>query len=128
MLTGDDDAPGAVGVQPVLDRPADQRRIGNDQDAAVESFDLGRARVDAAHESLFGADDDPVADADAPLPQQDQAGDEIIGDRLQAEADADRQRAGDDRQLLRIEAELGAAEQQRDEDADIADDRARSNC
>ena len=72
-----------------------------------------------------GADDDPVADADAALPQQDQAGNEIVGDALQAEADADREAAGDPGEPVGVEAEPRARrDQQRDHDADIAEDRA----
>ena len=43
---------------------------------------------------------------------------------LQAEADADRKAAGDQGELLHVEAELGAAEQNGDHDAEIAEDGA----
>ena len=91
---------------------------------AIEGFDLGRARVDPPHEALFTPYDHPVADADAALPEQNEAGDEIVGDRLQAEADADRQAAGDERELLDVEADLCAGEQDGDQRPDIAEDRA----
>ena len=55
--------------------------------------------------------------------KQDQAGDEIVDDALQAETDADRQRAGDEGEFLQIEPERRAADQQGDDDADIAEDR-----
>ena len=74
--------------------------------ARLEGLDLGRAHADAAHEAFVALHDDLVADADRPLGQQDQPGDEIRHDRLQPEADADRERAGDQRDLLRIDAEL----------------------
>ena len=57
------------------------------------------------------------------LPQQDEAGDEIVGDRLQAEADADRQAAGDQGEFLHVEADLRAGQQRGDDDADIAKNR-----
>ena len=87
----DDDASDAIVVDPVLDDAADEVRVGHDQAAAVEGLDLGRAGVDRANEPLIRSHHHPVADADGALPQQDEAGDEIVGDRLQAEADADRQ-------------------------------------
>ena len=120
----DENPPDPVGIDPVLDRVGDEARVRHDQGRPVQRLDLGGAGVDPAHESLVGADHHPVADPDAALPQQDQARDEVIGDRLQAEADSDRQRAGDEGELLDVEPDLGGAEQNRDRPADIAENRA----
>ena len=120
----DDDAADPVGVDPVLDDVGDEVRVRHDQRRPVERLDLGRAGVDLADEPLVGADDDQVADPDAALPQEDQARDEIVGDRLQPEADADRERAGDDGEPLHVEPDLGGRQQHRDRAADIAEDRA----
>ena len=62
-----------VAVRPVDHAAGDQLRVGNDQAGAVEGLDLGGAHADAAHVALLVADDDPVADLDRPLDQQDQA-------------------------------------------------------
>ena len=119
----DDDASDAIVVDPVLDDAADEVGVGNDQTAAVEGLDLGRARVDRANEPLIGSHHHQVADADGALPQQDEAGDEIVGDGLQAETDTDRQAAGDQREFLNVEADLRAGQQRSDDDADIAENR-----
>ena len=111
-------------MHPVLHRAGDQREIGNDQRRAFKGFDLGRARVDAPNKSLVLADDHPVADANAALPEQDQPGDEIVDDALQPEADADGEAAGDPGDPLGVDAEPRAADDQRDYDAEIAEDGA----
>ena len=61
----------------------------------------------------------PVADADRPFGQQDQAGNEIVDDRLQAEADADAERAGDDGEVGEVEARRGEREARGDDVAGI---------
>ena len=66
--------------------------------------DLRRADIDAPDVCLAVAHHHEIADADRPLPQKDQPGDEIVDDRLQAETDTDRQgarRRGSDRSRLR---------------------------
>src|SRR5208337_2293601 len=122
-VDGDDDAPDAIVADPVLDHAAHEIGVRNDQSAAIEGFDLGGAGVDAVYESLFVSHHHPVPDADAALPQQDETGDKIVGDRLQAEADADREPTGDERELLDVKADLRAGESQGDDHADIAEDR-----
>ena len=72
---------------------------------------FGGAHADAAHVALLIAEHDPVADLDRALDQQDQPGHEVVDDRLQAEADAHRQRAGDDGQIGDVEAGVGDGEQ-----------------
>ncbi len=46
-------------------------------------------------------------DLDRTLDQQNETGDEVVDDRLQAEADADGERAGDDREIGDVEAGVG---------------------
>ena len=75
---------------------------------------------DATHVALLIADHDPIADLDRALGQQDQARHEVVHDRLQAEADADRQSAGDDGEVRDIEAGVGHRHQRREADAGIA--------
>ena len=65
------------------------------------------------------ATDHPVARLDRPLDQQDDAGDHVVGDVLQAEADADRQRAQHDGEVGEVDAERADADQDGDDDADI---------
>ena len=110
-------------MDPVLDDPADEIGVGNDQTAAVEGLDLGRPRLDRANEHLIGSHHHQVADPDGALPQEDEAGDEIVGDCLQAETDTDRQAAGDQGEFLNIEADLRAGQERGDDDSDIAKNR-----
>ena len=97
--------------------------FGHDQAGAVERFDLGGAHADAAHVALLVADDDAVADLDRPLDQQDQPRHEVVDDRLQAEADADRQRAGDDGKIGDVEPGVGHREQRCERNAGVAHHR-----
>ena len=112
-----------VAVRPVEHAAGDQLGVRHDQAGAVEGLDLGRAHADAAHVALLVADDDAVADLDRALDQQDEPRDEVVDDRLQAEADADRQRAGDDGEVGDVEAGIGDRQQRGERDADIAHDR-----
>src|SRR5262249_17221990 len=59
----------------------------------------------APHPSLLALDHDRVADADRPFGQQDEAGYEIRHDGLQPKPDTDRKGAGNQRNLLQVEAE-----------------------
>ena len=112
-----------VAVRPVEHAARDQLGVRHDQARAIEGLDLGGAHADAAHEALLVADDDAVADLDRPLDQQDQPRDEVVDDRLQAEADADRQGAGDDGEIGDVEAGIGDRHQRRERDADVAHHR-----
>ena len=111
-----------VGVGPVLDHAGDQLGVRDDDAGAVEGLDLGRAHADAPHVPVLASHRDLVADAHRPFGEQDQAGHEVRHDRLQAEADADRERAGDQCDLLQVDAEVGEREGQRRDEADIPDD------
>ncbi len=92
-------------MRPVHHRAGDQVGIRNDHRGAREGLDFGRTHIDATDIPLAVADHYPVADLDRPLDQQDQAGDEIVHDILQAETDTDRQCTGDDRQIRQVEAD-----------------------
>ena len=54
--------------------------------------------------ALLVADHDPVADLDRALDEQDEPGDEVVDDRLQAEADANRERTRHDGEVRHVEA------------------------
>ncbi len=111
---------GEVEAHTVLHGAGDQPRVQHDDSGAVEGLDLGQAHVDALHDALVGAAADPVADLDRTPGEQDQSGDEVVADRLQAEADADGQRTGDDGDVL--QAEPGEGDHTGGDGADIADD------
>jgi hypothetical protein len=66
---------------------------------AVERFQFGRAHADLAHIAFLAADDHQVADSDRSFGEQNETGDKIVDEILQAEADADRKRARDDRNV-----------------------------
>ena len=72
------------------------------------------------HVAFALLDGDPVADLDRPLDQQDQPRDEVVDDGLQAEADADRQGAGDDGEAGDVEAGVGDGGERGDGKADVA--------
>ena len=99
--------PDSVGAHAVAHDAGDQVRVRHDNGRAVEGLDLGRAHVDPAHIAFAVAHDHEVADADRPLPQEDQARDEVVDDGLQAKTDTDRQRAGDDGDPVEAQAQIG---------------------
>ena len=109
-----------IAVREVDHRLRDQLGVGHDKAGAPECFDLGRPHGDAAHVALALLDGDPVADLDRTLDQQDQSRDEIVDDRLQAETDADRQRARDDGEAGDVEAGIGDGGERGDGKADVA--------
>ncbi|MNM71611.1 hypothetical protein D3C81_832800 [compost metagenome] len=74
-------------------------RVGHDDDRAVAQLDLGGAYVDPADVAFDPADADQVANLDRALGEQDQAGDEVLDDFLQAEADPHRQGTDDPGQV-----------------------------
>ena len=65
------------------------------------------------------ADRDPVADLDRPFSEQDQSGNEVADDRLQAKADADRKGAGEKGDLAEAETKEGHGHQDGGPGADI---------
>ena len=90
---------------PVRDGLRDELGVGNDQVDVVVGPDQGRARTDLGDVSGHLADLDAVADLDRPLDQEDQARHEVLGDVLQAEADAHADRAAEDGERRGIDAQ-----------------------
>ena len=78
------------------------------------------ARADQFHLAGHARDFDAVADRDRPLRQNDEPADEIARDILQAKADPDADRAGENSQR----AEMNAGVLEHDEDADDQDEIA----
>ena len=113
----------SVLVGPIGDRGGEKLRIGHDDGGPLEGLDLGGAHADSLHDPHIAADLDPIADLDRPLDQQDQAGDEIVDDILETETDTDRQRARDNRQIGKIDAEHGDPNHRRDDDANVTEPR-----
>jgi hypothetical protein len=87
--------------------------------SARSKVSISVRRTEMPHRALLSPDDDPVADLDRPLDQQQQAGDEIVDDLAQPEADTDRQRACDDGEVRQVEPHRGDSDDRRDQDADI---------
>ena len=110
-------------MRPVEDAAGDQLGVRHDQAGPIEGFDLGGAHADAAHEALLVADDDAVAHLDRPFDEQDKPGHEVVDDRLQAKADADRQGAGDDSKVGDVEAGVGHRQQGGDRNSGVAHHR-----
>ncbi|CFP54326.1 Uncharacterised protein [Bordetella pertussis] len=114
-------------MRDVAHRLGDELRIGHDDRGAVSHLDFGGAYVDAQDVALDAAQRDPVAHFHRPLRQQDQARNEILHHRLQAETDAHRQRAGDPRHAFQPQAERGQAQRGGGHHAGIAEQRGRGN-
>src|SRR5262249_28682907 len=101
----DHDAGQCIRARPVLDDAGDEFRVRDDHARSIKSLNLGCAYTNAPHPSLLALDHDRVADADRPFGQQDEAGYEIRHDGLQPKPDTDRKSAGNQRNLLQVEAE-----------------------
>ena len=97
----------------------DEVGVRHDQCRAIRCLDLGGADVDAADIAFSIAHHHEIADADRALPQQDQPGDEVVDDGLQAETDTDRQGTGDDRQPFQAEAEIAEGDHARGDDTHV---------
>ena len=69
----------------------------------------------------------PVTDPDRPLGQQDETRDEVVDDRLQAEADADAQRTRNEREVREIEPRRRQGKDRGQDVAGIGCSLARSN-
>src|SRR5215831_15864487 len=119
----DHDAAQCIRARPVLDDAGDEFRVRNHHARSIESLDLGCAHTNAPHPSLLALDHDRVADADRPFGQQDEAGYEIRHDGLQPKPDTDRKGAGNQRNLLQVEAQPRERDHDRRDRADIAEDR-----
>src|SRR5262249_15849254 len=78
----DHDAAQGVGARPIFDHAGDEFGIWNDDARPVEGLDLSSAHTDASHPSFLTFDDDGVPEADRPLGQQDETGDEVRHDGL----------------------------------------------
>ena len=96
-------APPGVPEHPVGDIIGDQHGVRHDDIGAVKGLDQGGPDTDPTHIAFHIPGDDPIAGANRALEQQDDAGNEVIDDVLQAEADTDRQGTGDNRQIRQTE-------------------------
>src|SRR5215468_9251378 len=119
----DHDAAQCIRARPVLDDAGDEFGIRNHYACSIKRLDPGCAHANAPHPSLLTLDYDRVADADRPFGQQDEAGYEIRHDGLQPKPDTDRKGAGNQRNLLQVEAEPRERNNDRYDRADIAEDR-----
>ena len=70
---------------------------------------------------MLAGDHDPVADLHRPFDQKDDPGDKIVDDILKAEADADRQGAGDNGDIRQVQSSCADRCQRGQREADIAD-------
>ena len=113
----------AVAQHPVGHLGGDQLGVRHQHIGTVESADLGVADAHPLHVALGGADHDPVARLDRTLKQQDQAGNKVVDDVLQAKTDTHRERTGNDRQVLEVHAGHTQRHQQGDTDDGVAGQR-----
>src|SRR3989338_8189363 len=100
-----DDPGNRVVERPIDQLVGDEGLVRHDDFFAVEIGDGGGANADLADRAGQVADGHHVADAHRALEQDDQAGDKIGEDLLQAEAEAHRQRGYQPLQLVPADAE-----------------------
>src|SRR5690606_17301664 len=99
----------------------DEGLVGDDDFLAVEVGDGGGADADAVYCARQVADGYHIADAYRPLEQDDQSGDEVGEDFLQAEAQPDTQRRHQPLQLVPADSQTGPEADDADADDQIAE-------
>jgi hypothetical protein len=89
FLVGDADV--QQGARPIARRVGDDgdRAVGDDVRRAVDVPQHGRAEVDGLHLARAAGGCDRVPDADLILQQDEKSGDDILDERLRAEADGE---------------------------------------
>ena len=105
-LHGEGQAHARVGIGFVLHHRTDQHIVRHDGLHAVGPAQDGIARGDLRHLAAELVHRDDVAEPDRAVEQEDEAGDVVAGDLLQAEAEADAQRAAEYRQGGEVDADL----------------------
>src|SRR5262249_12845833 len=100
------------GERPVRHPLGDELGIGDDDLGSGPGAHGAGAHADPRDLTLQIADLDDVAHVDRPLEQEDEPGHEIVDDALQAEADADAERAGQDGDLGEVKPEYAEGEQE----------------
>ena len=110
----EEDAGDGVLVRPVHEGAGDEVGVRQDDAFVVEGGDGQRAHADALDRAFVVADGDDVAVAQGALNQQQDAADEVVGNRLHAEADPDTERTGEDGEG----GEVDADDAQREEEAE----------
>ena len=108
------DAGDGVLVRPVHEGAGYEVGVGQDDAFVVEGGDGQRAHADALDRAFVVADGDDVAVAQGALDEQQDAADEVVGNRLHAEADPDTERTGEDGEG----GEVNADDAQREEEAE----------
>src|SRR5262245_12389457 len=116
----------AVRQRPVRHLVGDQAGIRHDDLGTFPGAHRAGADADPLHLAGEGAKLDGVADLDRALEEEDQAGDEVVDDVLQPEADADAEGTGDDRDAREIEAERREAEEEADQQDDVVNQARES--
>ena len=71
---------------------------------ALEGLDLRGTHADLLHRPADVARNDPVPNLERPLGKQDQAGDEVGDDILQAETETEGKTTGDERKVRQVDA------------------------
>src|ERR1700686_711225 len=82
----------------------DELRVGHNHGDVIVGHDHCAARANLLHLPSDARDFDPVSDCDGPFSQNYQPADEIARDILQAEANANADRAGKNRQRPEVKS------------------------
>src|SRR5580700_1609134 len=90
------------GQGPVDHLAGDKAGVRNDDFSTLECLDRAGANPDAGDLAGVAVDFDDVIDVNRPLKLQDQAGDKIVDDVLQAEAEADADRASEHGEFIQL--------------------------
>ena len=104
-------------VRPVGEGLDDELLVGDHHVLAVEGLERGRAHVQLAHDAGAAVFElDVVVDRHRPIQQDDDPRDEVRGDRLQAETQADAHCAAEHGQRRQVDAHHLQEQQEHDRD------------
>src|SRR5690606_13609462 len=120
----DIDAPELVAMGPVANIAVDKRRIRHDDRLLLEGFHFGRTHADLLDDAADRASFHPVADLKGTLGEQNETGNKVLYDVLQAKTDAERETAGNKGEVRHVEPGCRYPHQGRQTETDIAYDCA----
>ena len=114
-----------VAVRQVGYRIGNQSRIRNYDTGLLERFNFGRANVYLLNPAFLTVNDDPVADFERTLKQNDDAGNKVVNDVLQTETDTDGKSRSYQRQIGKVAAHDRYADDGGQNKADKAQSRGQ---
>src|SRR4029077_12087967 len=111
-----------IAISPVCHRRIDEPRVRHDHGDVVVGKNNGAARTNLLHLTGNTGYFHPITDCDRAFGQNDQAANEIAGDVLQSESNADTERTGKNGERPKMDAGIVQHDENANDQDDVADD------